>query len=1125
MASTVRKRHSLKTRITLTTLLIFVLGIWSLTFYASRMLRGDMEKLLGEQQLSTVSLLADDINDELQVRLVALERVAATLSPTMLGDAAALQRSLEQHLILQSAFNGGAFVTQADGVVAASFPHTGQRGISVLDRDYIVTVLKEGKSSIGRPVISKKLLFPVLVMAAPIRDPQGKVIGAVAGATDLSQPSFLDKIAGNRYGKTGGYLLIAPQHRLIVTATDKSRVMQALPAPGVSPIIDRRNEGYEGTEIFVGPLGVEVLSSAKNIPVAGWYVAAILPTREAFAPIRAMQERMLLAAIFLTLLAGGLIWWMLRRQLAPMLVAAKALATQSTSNKPPQPLPVTTQDEIGELLGGFNHLLESLGQQEDTLRDSYKDIRSILDTSLDGFWRVDIKGRLLAVNPAYSLQSGYTREELLAMRIPDLEALESAAEAAAHIRRIIERGGDLFESQHRRKDGAIWDVEVSVIYRNVAGGQFFVFLRDITRRKELERQVNDQKALLEDLVEQRTTELYAALQDAKLADQTKDAFLANMSHELRTPLSAVIGMAGMARALGTDPKQLDYLDKIATSGKHLNRVINDLLDLSKIAAGHIEMEAIAFSVRESLQRCVELMADRAAEKGLALVATVDPALPEVLRGDPARIEQIILNLLANAIKFTATGRVEVRVTLHASEALGTCVVIEVEDTGIGMSQKDLARLFKPFSQADASINRKFGGTGLGLAISRQLVELMNGEISVSSREGQGTTFKLKIWLGQGSGGEQSATAPDSLPALPAHYRDARVLVADDQPLNREIVESLLTAVGITSCQAEDGQQALDLLIAAGPNAFDLVLMDIQMPVMDGLTATRALRSRAGFESLPVIAMTAHTMKHEQDIALEAGVSDHIGKPFDNASFYRTLAKWIPESKQAAAPVVAEKLVTAVAEAVAPATQSSAARNTLRGIDMVNGLARFNGKEERYRHWLADFVETAGALPGQLRSDLAAGQPQSATRAAHAFKGRVGMLGMTELHAVASELEAALKRDDPAGDRLARVEQVTAQTSRQLQLLFGMQTPAAATAAEPVLGDRTVQPPPESVLRLIRMLQICDGASALAIEQCLKTLSETDWAPVLQRALASARNFDYALAISELNVVQGKTSGG
>ena len=1046
MPSTVLTRYSLKSRITLTTLLIFVISMWSLVFYASRMLREDMVKLLGDQQLSTVSMLAAEVSREVEDRLKALETVAAEIGPMPLDNPARVQAHLAQRPVFQSLFNGGLFVTGLDGVSKAAFPAVPERiGVNYADRDFLIGALREGKTSIGKPILGKVLRAPTIGMATPIRDEQGQIIGALTGATHLGNVSFFDKIIKNTFGKTGGYLLVAPQYRLIVTASDKDRIMERLPAAGVSPTLDRFIAGYEGSDIFTNPTGVEVLASARAVPVAGWYVAAILPTSEAFAPIRDLQQRMLLAAIFLTLLAGGLSWWMLRRQLAPMLDAAKILATLPATGLPPHPLPVNGQDEISKLIQGFNHLLETLAQRDTALRRSYEEARDILDTSLDGFWRVDAQGRLRDLNPAYCRQSGYTQEELLGMHVSELEAVEHAAETVAHIERIVERGGDLFESRHRRKDGTLWDVEVSVSCRGLGEGQLFVFLRDITLRKTLERQLDDQKVLLENLVEQRTDELSAALREAKLADQTKDAFLANMSHELRTPLNAVIGMAGMARALGTDARQIDYLDKISTSGKHLNRIINDLLDLSKIAAGHIEMEDIDFSMRESLQRCLALMTDRAAEKNLELIATVDDAVPELLRGDPSRVEQIVLNLLSNAIKFTATGQVEVRIRLEAREEFGTCLAIEVEDTGIGMRPADLERLFKPFSQADATVSRKFGGTGLGLAISRQLVELMNGDIGVTSREGQGSTFRFRVWLDQCiHAANPHAGRPDSQPALPTHYRDVRVLVADDQPLNREVVEALLAAVGITLRQAEDGQQALDLLIESGPDAFDLVLMDIQMPVMDGLTATRSLRSHAGFESLPIIAMTAHTMKHEQEIAAEAGVNDHISKPFDNDDFYRTLAKWIPAGKHENAPAAPAPAATpAVPPEPVAARDAGFNPDMPRGIDFVNGLARFNGKEDRYRHWLTDFASTAGAVPGQIRGDLAAGHADAARKAAHAFKGRVGMLGMVDLHALVSALEHALRDGAPADDLLHAAEHAIEQVCEELTRFLARGNPVSA----------------------------------------------------------------------------------
>ena len=520
--------------------------------------------------------------------------------------------------------------------------------------------------------------------------------------------------------------------------------------------------------------------------------------------------------------------------------------------------------------------------------------------------------------------------------------------------------------------------------------------------------------------------LAEALAAAKLADQTKDEFLANMSHELRTPLNAVIGMAGLARGLGTDPRQRDYLDKIISSGKHLNRIINDLLDLSKIAAGHMEFESIDFSVRSLIAECNSAMAHRASEKGLELVETIDPAVPDVLSGDPLRVEQILLNLVGNAIKFTLTGRVEIRVSVHAREEGRVCLDFDVEDTGVGMRPEDIDRLFKPFSQADATVSRKFGGTGLGLAISKRLAEMMDGEISVISREGSGSTFRVRLWFAQGDVSVLPASEAEDEDALPGRYANATVVVAEDQPLNREIVEALLLAVGIVPRMVENGLEALHLLDESGPAAFDLVLMDVQMPVMDGLTATRELRSRSGFEKLPIIAMTAHTMAHEKEIAVDAGVNDHIGKPFDNASFYRTLARWIPKEKQIAA--LAAEALTASAQ---PHAAAGGARSPLRGIDFAAGLSRFNGKQDRYRHWLTDFVATAAQLPEQVRGDLAAGQPDKAAKLAHAFKGRVGMLGMVDLHAVVSALELALRDGSPADGLLSSVERMIGQTCDEL----------------------------------------------------------------------------------------------
>jgi len=479
--------HSLKTRVTLFTLGIFVSSIWALSFYASEMLRKDMQRLLGEQQFSTVSILAAEVNKQLDDRFLALQTVAGSITPAMMGNPASLPRLLEARPLLQSLFNADIFITQLDGTAVANIPLSTKRiGSNFMDHDVIAAALREGKSTVGRPILSNKLKAPLIYMAVPILNAQGKVIGAIAGVTNLEQQNFLAQITASRYGQSGGYILVARAHRLVITAADKSRIMQPLPAPGINPAIDRFINGYEGYAIYANQFGVEVLTSSKLIPAADWGLGASLPTAEAFAPIRDMQQRMLFATIFLTLLAGGLTWWMLRRQLLPMLDTARILASLAESSGPIQSLPITRHDEIGEMIGGFNRLLDSLAQRDVALQQHNEILRNILETSLDGFWRVDNQGRLIEVNPTYCQQSGYSREELLVMAIPDIEANESAVETARHIRKIIETGRHQFESRHRRKDGSIWDVEVSATYLNVAGGLICAFLRDITARKQAE---------------------------------------------------------------------------------------------------------------------------------------------------------------------------------------------------------------------------------------------------------------------------------------------------------------------------------------------------------------------------------------------------------------------------------------------------------------------------------------------------------------------------------------------------------------------------------------------------------------------------------------------------------------
>src|ERR1035437_6464503 len=299
--------RSLKTRVTLFTLAIFLVSLWLLAFYANRILRTDMQHLLGDQQLSTATFVAANVNDDLTDRLSALELFAQALEPALLGNTEKLQTTLEQRQLLLRLFNGGVMILNLDGKVIADVPSSaGRVDVNLMDRDYVAAAIRDGQSTVGQPVLPKKLGVPSLGMAVPIHDTQGKIIGAVAGLTRLDTPNFLDSISRGHYGKTGAFLLVARQHRLIVTTSDKSRILEKIPAPGVDPVIDARVGGKQGTEVFVNPRGVQILSSAKNIATTGWFLAVSLPTEEAFAPIRDVQQRLLLTTLLLTLLAGAL---------------------------------------------------------------------------------------------------------------------------------------------------------------------------------------------------------------------------------------------------------------------------------------------------------------------------------------------------------------------------------------------------------------------------------------------------------------------------------------------------------------------------------------------------------------------------------------------------------------------------------------------------------------------------------------------------------------------------------------------------------------------------------------------------------------------------------------------------
>ncbi|MDP3033120.1 MAG: ATP-binding protein, partial [Rhodocyclaceae bacterium] len=385
----------------------------------------------------------------------------------------------------------------------------------------------------------------------------------------------------------------------------------------------------------------------------------------------------------------------------------------------------------------------------------------------------------------------------------------------------------------------------------------------------------------------------AAKQAAEAACRAKSTILANMSHELRTPMNGVMGMIDLALRRATDPQQIDWLNKSKGSALRLLAVINDILDISKIEADRLTLETIHFKFGEVLENLFSLVSHKAAEKQLKLLVDLDPAVPHLtFLGDPLRLGQILINLTGNALKFTDHGSITLRARLLEDNPEGVLLRIEVADTGLGIAPEDQKRLFTAFEQADDSMTRKYGGTGLGLAISKRLVQLMGGELGVNSTPGQGSTFWFTVRLMKSNEADQPAPTfaqGSAETRLRSEFAGTRILLAEDEPINQEVSRDLLEHAGLVVDLAEDGQQALDL---AKQNSYALILMDMQMPVMNGVDATRAIRALPGCAQTPILAMTANAYDEDRQVCIDAGMNDHIAKPVDPDKLYETLIGWL-----------------------------------------------------------------------------------------------------------------------------------------------------------------------------------------------------------------------------------------
>jgi len=504
-------------------------------------------------------------------------------------------------------------------------------------------------------------------------------------------------------------------------------------------------------------------------------------------------------------------------------------------------------------------------------------------------------GLYLDVNDAFVGMSGYPREEIVGRSSVEL-GIWVDPDDRQRIRQLLSdptQPKALLEARFRRKDGSLFWGLFSVSPMEIDGVPCLLSItRDITRAKENEAERARYRQQLETEVAERTQELRQAKEAAEAASIAKSAFLANISHEIRTPLNAITGMAHLVRHGGLNPKQGAQVDKLLHAAEHLLQIVNTVLELSKIEAGKRPLCEAPVALAQIIDNVRAMLIDKASEKGLEFTVDRDfPAIPLV--GDATALQQALLNYAANAVKFTERGGIHLAVAVQAEDADSLLLRFTVSDSGIGISDTALARLFTPFEQADNTATRQYGGTGLGLAITRRLAESMGGAAGAESVPGQGSRFWFTARLRKAPHSPLPAHEDDlqlSLGQLRKRHAGRRVLIVDDEALNREIAGELLAEAGLAAEHAADGEQALALL--RRPDACDLVLMDMQMPRLDGLAATRAIRALSGCARLPIIAMTANAFTEDRQRCLAVGMDDFLAKPIQPARFYAMLLRWL-----------------------------------------------------------------------------------------------------------------------------------------------------------------------------------------------------------------------------------------
>jgi PAS domain S-box-containing protein len=867
------KSPGIKAKVALATSITSILMIALVTVVQTQRMQEDFTKVLLAQQTALINRTAEELDDKLMM-LLDIIAVSARNQPPGIARSTDQLRTYYQDRAVLALFDD-LLVLNPQGQLIADLPVVpGRVGIDASDREYFKTVMRTRKPMISEPLIGKANKQPIVQMIAPVLNAKGEVQCVLIGVLRLYKDNLLGHLRTAKVGRSGYYFaLTRGDNPLYVLHPELNRLQQPRQANANPATTQALEQGFEGTVMGTTSAGQRALNSYKQLKSVDWLLATSLPAEEAFEPFNGVLYRLLLWSGVASLLAAALIGWVTLRLLAPLVRLRDAIVALRSEPARFTPLPVHARDEVGQLTSAFNDLMH-----ERLAADAR--LQSLVEFAPNAIVVVGVDGRIETFNREGERCFGYTRDEVLGQPLEILVPERLRAQHAGHRLKFFAdrlsaepvRMGQGTVLYGRRRDGSEFPIETNLsAVRTDQGTKVLAVISDITERHRLRLEV-----------EARAQELERERDRAEAANRAKSDFVANMSHEIRTPMNAVLGMVYLLGNTALTPQQRKYLNMVRASGQSLLGILNDVLDFSKIEARHMELSPVDFLLDDTMNSLATMMTMNASDKELELAISVDPAVPRHLRGDSMRLQQILVNLAGNAIKFTEQGEVLVAVELSARDEQSALLRFEVRDSGIGMTEAQQAQLFNAFSQGDQSITRRFGGTGLGLAITKRLIELMGGQIAVQSKPGQGTTFWFSLPF------EILAEPPDERrkPAL----GQLRLLVADDNRTSRELIAKLIRAWGWQADEVDSGTAALRRYRQSlEQQPYDVVLADWHMPGMDGSATAKGIREAAAGRAQPIVVMVNAFARDRMDEISAAPEADVVlVKPITSSSLFDAL---------------------------------------------------------------------------------------------------------------------------------------------------------------------------------------------------------------------------------------------